>query len=57
MNEILNTDWPNNDNSDWISNTEFIKWKRLKYYNSFNNIDQTKLINNGNKEFYCKKWN
>jgi hypothetical protein len=25
MNEILNTDWPNNDNSDWISNTEFIK--------------------------------
>jgi hypothetical protein len=54
MNKILNTDWLNNDNSDWISNTEFTKSKPLKYYNRFNR-DPTKQINNGNKEFHNKK--
>jgi hypothetical protein len=43
--------------SNWISNIEFTKPKQLKYYNSFNKINQTKRIDNGNKEFHYKKRN
>jgi hypothetical protein len=37
MNETLNTDWLNDDNSDWINNTECTKEYLFKYHNRLNN--------------------